>query len=91
LIHRFANRGKWLGYNPNEDRLNLQGLGLATIFSLHFPRTVYNDGTIKFQGKSYNLNQIPGRKVIVAFQPGRKLMALYNNEKIWQYHFEGYR
>lgn len=66
-------------------------LDLDTIFSLHFPRTIYNDGTIKFQGKSYKLNQRPGRKVIVAFQPGRKLMALYNNEKIWQYHFEGYR
>jgi len=66
-------------------------IDLDAIFSLHFPRTVYNDGTIKFQGKSYKLNQIPGRKVIVAFQPGRKLMALYNNEKIWQYHFEGYR
>ncbi len=66
-------------------------LDLDAIFSLHFLRTVYNDGTIKFQGRSYKLNQIPGRKVIVAFQPGRKLMALYNNEKIWQYHFEGYR
>jgi len=64
---------------------------LDAIFSLHFPRTIYNDGTIKFQGKSYKLNQRPGRKVIVAFQPGRKLMALYNDEKIWQYHFEGYR
>jgi len=66
-------------------------LDLDAIFSLHFPRTIYNDGTIKFQGKSYKLNQKPGRKVIVAFQPGRKLMALYNDEKIWQYHFEGYR
>jgi len=68
-----------------------QDLDLDAIFSLHFPRTIYNDGTIKFQGKSYKLNQRPGRKVVVAFQPGRKLMALYNNEKIWQYHFEGYR
>jgi len=66
-------------------------LDLDAIFSLHFPRTIYNDGTIKFQGKSYKLNQRPGRKVVVAFQPGKKLMALYNNEKIWQYHFEGYR
>lgn len=68
-----------------------QDLDLDAIFSLHFPRTVYNDGTIKFQGRSYRLNQVPGRKVIVAFQPGRKIMALFNNEKIWQYHLEGYR
>ena len=68
-----------------------QDLDLDTIFSLHFPRTVYNDGSIKFQGKTYKLNQFPGRKVIVAFQPGRKIMALFNNEKIWQYHLEGPR
>jgi len=66
-------------------------IDLDAIFSLHFPRTVYNDGTIKFQGKSYRLNQVPGKKVIVAFQPGKKIMALFNNEKIWQYHIEGYR
>lgn len=66
-------------------------IDLDTIFSLHFPRTVYNDGTIKFQGRSYKLNQAPRRKVIVAFQPGIKIMALFNNQKIWQYHFEGYR
>ncbi|MFW6139927.1 MAG: hypothetical protein ACOC5S_01050 [Acidobacteriota bacterium] len=64
---------------------------LDVIFSLHFSRTVYNDGTIKFQARSYKLNQVPGRKIIVAFQPGRKLIGLYNNEKIWQYHFDGYR
>lgn len=68
-----------------------QEMDRDAIFSLHFPKTVYNDGTIKFQGKSYRLNQVPGRKVIVAFQPGRKIMALFNNEKIWQYHIEGYR
>lgn len=68
-----------------------QDIDLDAVFSLHFPRTVYNNGTIKFQGKSYRLNQVPGKKVIVAFQPGRKIMALFNNEKIWQYYLEGYR
>lgn len=64
---------------------------LDAIFSLHFQRTVYSDGTIKFQGRTYKINQLPGRKVIAAFVPGRKLMVLFNNQKVWQYHFEGYR
>lgn len=59
---------------------------LDAIFSLHFQRTVYNDGTFKFQGKIYKLGQFPGRKITVAVIPGRKLMAFKDNQKIWQYH-----
>jgi len=68
-----------------------QDIDLDAVFSLHFPRTVYNDGTIKFQGKKYKINQLPGKKVTVAFIPGKKIMALYKNQKVWQYHLEGYR
>jgi hypothetical protein len=68
-----------------------QGQDLDNIFSLHFLRTVYSDGTIKFQGRSYKINQMPGKKVIVAFIPAKKIMALSDNQKVWQYHFEGYR
>lgn len=68
-----------------------QDIDLDAIFSLHFPRTVYNDGTIKFQGRKYKINQLPGKKVTIAFIPGKKIMALFENQKIWQYHFEGYR
>lgn len=64
---------------------------LDAIFSLHFQRTVYNDGTFKFQGKTYKLGQFPGRKIIVGSIPGKKLMAFKDNQKIWQYHFSGYR
>lgn len=64
---------------------------IDTIFSLHFQRTVYNDGSIKFMGKSYKIGQRPGRIVTVAFIPGKKLMALVNNQKVWQYHLEGHR
>lgn len=66
-------------------------IDLDAIFSLHFQRIVYNDGSIKFMGKTYKIGQRPGRKVIVAFIPGKKLMALINNQKVWQYHFEGYK
>lgn len=64
---------------------------LDTIFSLHFQRTVYSDGSIKFMGKTYKIGQRPGRKVTVAFIPGKKLMALIKGQKIWQYHFEGFK
>jgi hypothetical protein len=64
---------------------------LDAIFSLHFERVVYSDGSIKFMSKTYKINQRPGRKVIVAFIPGKKIMALVNNQKVWQYHLEGYR
>jgi len=64
---------------------------LDAVFSLHFQRTVYNDGTIKFQGKTYKLGRYPGSKITVGFIPGKKLMAFKNNQKIWQYHFTGYR
>ena len=69
-----------------------QNIDLDDIFSLHFQRTVYNDGTFKFQGKTYNLNQRPGNKITVASVPGKKLMAFNkDNQKIWQYYFDGYR
>lgn len=67
------------------------GIDLDTIFSLHFERTVYNDGTFKYQGKSYKLKQIPSKKITVASIPGKKLMVLKDGQKIWQYHFDGYR
>jgi len=35
---------------------------LDAIFSLHFQRTVYNNGTIKFMSHTYNIGQRPGRK-----------------------------
>ena len=68
-----------------------RAVDLDDIFSLHFQRTVYNDGTFKFQGKTYKLGQFPGSKITVAAIPGKKLMAFKNNQKIWQYHFSGYR
>jgi len=68
-----------------------QGLNLDGIFSLHFQRTVRRDGTFRFQGKEYTLKQCPREQVTAAFIPGRKLMALKNNQVIWQYYFEGYR
>jgi len=68
-----------------------QDIDLEAVFSLHFQRTVYNDGTFKFQGKTYKLGQFPGRKITVAIVPGKKLMAFKDNQKIWQYHFAGYR
>jgi len=68
-----------------------QDIDLEAVFSLHFQRTVYNDGTFKFQGKTYKLGQFPGRKITVAFVPGKKLMAFKDDQKIWQYHFTGYR
>jgi hypothetical protein len=64
---------------------------LDAIFSLHFPRTVYSDGTIKFQGKTYKIHQPPGTNVTVAFMPGKKIMALLHSQKVWQYHLEGYQ
>jgi hypothetical protein len=67
-----------------------EGINLDDIFSLHFQRTVYNDGTFKFQGKTYKLGQFPGTKITVGFIPGKKLMAFKHNQKIWQYHFSGY-
>jgi len=66
-------------------------IDLDAIFSLHFQRTVYNDGTFKFQGRTYKLGQFPGSKVTIGFIPGKKLMAFKDNQKIWQYHFTGYR
>ena len=68
-----------------------ENIDLDDIFSLHFQRTVYHDGTIKFQGKTYKLNQFPGNKITAAFVPGKKLMAFKDNQKIWQYYFSGYR
>lgn len=68
-----------------------QGVDLDDIFSLHFQRTVYNDGTFKFHGRTYKLGQFPGSKITVAAIPGKKLMAFKDNQKIWQYYFSGYR
>jgi len=48
---------------------------LDAIFSLRFPRTVYSDGTIKFQGQTYKIHQTPGTIVTVAFLPKEKIMA----------------
>lgn len=66
-------------------------IDLDAIFSLHFQRTVYNDGTFKFQGRTYKLGQFPGSKITIGVVPGKKLMAFKYNQKIWQYHFSGYR
>lgn len=68
-----------------------QDINLDAIFSLHFQRTVRSDGTFRFQSKEYNLKQCPREQITIAFIPGRKLMALKNNQVIWQYYFEGYR
>lgn len=68
-----------------------QDIDLDAIFSLHFQRTVYNDGTFKFQGRTYKLGQFPGSKVTIGAIPGKKLMAFKDNQKIWQYYFAGYR
>lgn len=66
-------------------------IDLDDIFSLHFERTIYNDGTFRFQGKSYKLGQFPGSKFTLGVIPGKKFMGFKNNQKIWQYHFKGYR
>jgi len=68
-----------------------QGLDLDAVFSLHFQRTVNNDGSFKFHSKIYKLGSFPGRKITIGFIPGTKLMAFKNEQKIWQYHFSGYR
>jgi hypothetical protein len=68
-----------------------QGIDLDAIFSLHFERTVYSDGTFKFQGKTYDLRQMPGKKVTIGVIPGYKIMAFKDQKKIWQHHFRGYR
>lgn len=68
-----------------------QGIDLDAIFSLHFERTVYSDGTFKFQGRTYKLGRFPGKKVVIGVIPGYKIMAFKNQEKIWQYYFKGYR
>jgi hypothetical protein len=66
-------------------------IDLDAIFSLHFQRSVYNDGTFKFQGKTYSLRQFPGNKITIGIIPGYKLMAFKDQKKIWQYYFHGYR
>lgn len=67
-----------------------EGIDLDAVFSLHFQRTVYNDGTFKFQGKTYKLGQFPGKKIIIGSIPGKKLMAFKEQQKIWQYYFQGH-
>jgi hypothetical protein len=78
-----------------EGRCKLRPIPLNTdldaIFSLHFQRSVYNDGTFKFQGKTYNLRQYPGKEITIGVIPGKKIMAFKDNQKIWQYHFSEYR
>jgi len=67
-------------------------INLDTIFSLHFQRTVKSDGCFSFQGRTYRLKHLQGKRIIVALIPDRKIMAMNdNNEIIWQYHFEGYK
>lgn len=68
-----------------------QDIDLDAIFSLHFERAVYSDGTFKFQGKTYNLRQFPGKKVTIGVIPGHKIMAFKDQKKIWQYYFKGCR
>jgi len=68
-----------------------KGIDLEAIFSLQFQRTVYNDGTFKFQGKTYKLGQFPGKTITIGFIPGKKIMAFKDQQKIWQYYFHGYR
>lgn len=64
---------------------------LDSIFSLHFQRTVYKDGTFSFEGNRYKLGQFPREEITIAYVPNKKLMAYKDNHKIFQYHFEGYR
>lgn len=68
-----------------------EGIDLDAIFSLHFQRSVYSDGTFKFQGRTFKLGQLPGKTITIGFIPGKKLMAFKDNKKIWQYYFHGYR
>lgn len=56
---------------------------LDAIFSLHFKRRVANDGSFRFQSRVHKLRQY------VAFIPDKKIMALKNGQKIWQYHLDG--
>lgn len=72
-------------------RILPKDIDLDAIFSLHFQRAVYNDGTFKFQGKTYNLRQCPGKAIIIGVIPSQKIMAFKDQKKIWQYHFKGYR
>ncbi len=57
-------------------------IDLDAIFSLHFQRTVHNDGSFTFKGKTYYLKQFPDRKIIIAYIPDKKLLAFKNNTKI---------
>ena len=79
----------------NEKRTKLRkfsnNIDLDAIFSIHFQRKVTNDGSFRFQGRTYKLKNLAGKKITVAFIPDKKIMVFYKNQKIWQYHFEGYR
>jgi hypothetical protein len=79
----------------NDKRSQLRPLpkdkDLDAIFSLHFERTVYPDGSFKFLSSTYKLKKRPGKKIIVAFIPDKKIMALFKDQKLFQYHFKGYR
>jgi hypothetical protein len=68
-------------------------LDLDFIFSLHFQRTVHKDGTFSFEGNKYKIGQFPGEEITIAYIPNKKLMAytVKDNQKVFQYHFEGYR
>jgi len=68
-----------------------ENIDLDAIFSLHFQRSVYSDGTFKFQGRTFKLGRFPGKIITIGFIPGKKLMAFKDNKKIWQYHLQGYR
>jgi hypothetical protein len=61
---------------------------LDVIFSLHYPRSVANDGSFRFHNKLYRIGQYPGKLITVAFIPNKKLMAIYKEQKIWQCHYE---
>jgi hypothetical protein len=74
--------------NEGESRLRPvpRGVNLSVVFSLHYPRLVRRDGTIQFQGKSWNVGDFVGQQVTVALTPYKKFAVLKGLHKIWEYH-----
>lgn len=53
-------------------------------FSLRAPRRVYNDNTIEFDGKAFQITPTAKKYVTVAFHPGEKVWVLEKKPKnIW--------
>lgn len=55
-------------------------------FSLQYERTVKKDGTISFQGRIFKINRFPAQKVTVCLIPGKKIMVLKGEQKIYEEH-----